>query len=738
MLSEDSRFLKILFISSLILLYSVTEGRAQSYSVPFSGNNSITTCSGTIYDHAGTGNYSNGANKYTVIYPTTGNVARVSGSTSGETCCDFLYIYDGVGTGGTLLWSGVANAGTVPLQTSSSGPLTIRFTSDGSVTGAGFALTISCATAPLTVPYSGNNSYTGCSGTLYDHAGSGGSYSNNANGYTVLYPTSGSLVRVSGSTSGESCCDFLYIYDGVGTGGTLLWSGVAGSGTVPAQTSTSGPLTVRFTSDGSVTGTGFALNISCVSPPSYTATYTAMNTGSATWCAGETRTVSVTITNSGTQPWTDGGGEDFNIGVKWNADADYFVRVDAQNLAAGASRTYNLSVTAPATPTTNNLTFNVVREAVAWFGGPYTSPTINIIQVPSQPSTISGPTSPCQGSTQTYSVTNVGGVTYAWSLPSGWSGSSTTNSISVTVGSGSGNVSVTPSNSCGSGTARALGVSPVSAPVNDLCGSATGLVIGNSAVSGSLTCSNSESPFSGNGDVWYRFTPSCTGNHSISLTGLPDDKDLYVFAACGTTSSIGSSTSGGSNNENITQSFTGGVTYYIRVYDYTGTGGSFNIAVTSLAPPPSQPSAISGLTNPEVGSSQAYSVTNVAGVTYTWSFPSGWTITGGQGTNSATVTVGGSNGTVSVTPSNACGTGTARTLSTNIPNYRAKFISMNYGSGTWCAGTPQNVEVTIQNTGVSTWNSAFTANVGVKWNTNGGNWADYYVRTSAGSLAASQ
>jgi hypothetical protein len=114
----------------------------------------------------------------------------------------------------------------------------------------------------------------------------------------------------------------------------------------------------------------------------YHATYTAMSTGSTTWCPGETRNVSVTITNSGSLPWTDVGLEDFNIGVKWNVDSDYLVRVDAQNLAPGASQTYTLAVTAPATLGAENLTFNVVREGVAWFGGTYVSPAQTIVAGP--------------------------------------------------------------------------------------------------------------------------------------------------------------------------------------------------------------------------------------------------------------------------------------------------------------------------------------------------------------------
>ncbi len=136
-----------LLLVSLFLI-GINSIFAQSYTVPYSGNNSITTCSGTLYDHSGTNNYTNSANGYTTIYPqNAGDLIQVSGTTSGESCCDYIYIYDGVGLSGTLLWSGIANAGTIPLVRSTSGPITVRFTSDGSVTGQGFALNISCCNA---------------------------------------------------------------------------------------------------------------------------------------------------------------------------------------------------------------------------------------------------------------------------------------------------------------------------------------------------------------------------------------------------------------------------------------------------------------------------------------------------------------------------------------------------------------------------------------------------------------
>ncbi|MBN2610089.1 MAG: hypothetical protein JXB00_00885 [Bacteroidales bacterium] len=101
--------------------------------------------------------------------------------------------------------------------------------------------------------------------------------------------------------------------------------------------------------------------------PPFQALFTAMDIGSTSWYAGETRTVSVTVTNTGTATWTNAS-PDINIGVKWNADPDYLVRVDANDLAPGESRTYNLDVTAPAGTGLNNLTFDVVNEADCWFG----------------------------------------------------------------------------------------------------------------------------------------------------------------------------------------------------------------------------------------------------------------------------------------------------------------------------------------------------------------------------------
>lgn len=152
--------------------------------------------------------------------------------------------------------------------------------------------------------------------------------------------------------------------------------------------------------------TSTTVTVTLLSLPStaYKSLWVSMNTGSSNWCEGETRTVSVTVTNNGTATWTNAS-PDINIGVKWNAEADYFVRVNANGLAPGATQTYNLTVTAPAAGV-NNLTFDVVNEGNCWFGnnngscGPgnvvYVSPNITINPLPITPNPVTAsPTTIC-------------------------------------------------------------------------------------------------------------------------------------------------------------------------------------------------------------------------------------------------------------------------------------------------------------------------------------------------------
>ncbi len=120
---------------------------------------------------------------------------------------------------------------------------------------------------------------------------------------------------------------------------------------------------------------------------------------------------------------------------------------------------------------------------------------------------------------------------------------------------------------------------------------------------------------------------------------------------------------------------------------------------------PVQPGVISG------ASTQCQSTTNLVyniaavtnATTYTWTVPTGWSITSGNGTNSIIVTSGtsGQNGNISVTAGNGCGTSSARTLTVTVvvPSV-AGTVSANQ---TICSGSqPANITLT-GNTGTIQW-----------------------------------
>lgn len=85
---------------------------------------------------------------------------------------------------------------------------------------------------------------------------------------------------------------------------------------------------------------------------------------------------------------------------------------------------------------------------------------------PSAPGTITGTSSICQGTTNTYAIPAVNGAAYyTWTLPGGWTGTSTTTSITATAGTTSGTISVTADNSCGASAAQTLVITVIAPAV---------------------------------------------------------------------------------------------------------------------------------------------------------------------------------------------------------------------------------------------------------------------------------
>ena len=116
------------------------------------------------------------------------------------------------------------------------------------------------------------------------------------------------------------------------------------------------------------------------------------------------------------------------------------------------------------TPQGNGYKIRVRSSNPAAFG-PASSTAITINALPQITTSILGNSPACSGSTQTYSIATVSGATfYTWILPSGWVGTSTTNSITANVGTVSGDVVVIAKNACGSSDAVHF---TVSVPVTD-------------------------------------------------------------------------------------------------------------------------------------------------------------------------------------------------------------------------------------------------------------------------------
>ncbi|PBQ33652.1 hypothetical protein CNR22_18340 [Sphingobacteriaceae bacterium] len=181
---------------------------------------------------------------------------------------------------------------------------------------------------------------------------------------------------------------------------------------------------------------------------------------------------------------------------------------------------------------------------------------------PSAPSAITGSTSICAGITTTYNtIQTFGAASYTWSLPSGWSGSSSSTSISATPGS-SGVFTLTSGNACGVSPQRTLNVTVNALPTLSISSTSNLLCVGESAT------------LSANGAVNYTFNP---GGSAGIITVSPVVNTTYSLSGidangCKNTAVITQSVSecaGMKNIENLSNSS-------IRLYP-NPTSGTINI-----------------------------------------------------------------------------------------------------------------------------------------------------------------
>lgn len=152
------------------------------------------------------------------------------------------------------------------------------------------------------------------------------------------------------------------------------------------------------------------------------------------------------------------------------------------------------------------------------------------VYAPELSGSISGLTNICRNQVLKYSIPkNADAVTYTWTLPSGWQGSSDSNSISVTPGSNNGVIQIKASNTCGTSNTLNLNVS-----VNIV--DATYTIHGNSVSANManasyrwLDCKNGKQAIPGAQS--QTFTPDSSGSYAleISKNGCVDTSDCFTF-----------------------------------------------------------------------------------------------------------------------------------------------------------------------------------------------------------------
>ncbi|NBX80865.1 MAG: hypothetical protein EBQ94_10905, partial [Flavobacteriales bacterium] len=265
----------------------------------------------TITDRAGAGNYANNTNEWITIAGRPGVSISISGSYGLEACCDRIYIRSGYGNAGTALQTLSAASGTTSYTGACGESLTVHLTSDVSNVSSGFSFTVTYSTpqtATSTVLLSGQAQTVSC-GTntvIKDHAGDNTSYGNSRNDFIVFNNTAGSTatLNLTGRYATESSYDFLSVFQGTGTGGTLVYGPLSGTGAFNFTGSPGVTYTLQFTSDGSNVAAGFSLFASytgscsvCTAPTAPTSI-----TGTNAICSGS----STTLTTSGGSLGTEG------------------------------------------------------------------------------------------------------------------------------------------------------------------------------------------------------------------------------------------------------------------------------------------------------------------------------------------------------------------------------------------------------------------------------------------------
>jgi hypothetical protein len=268
-----------------------------------------------------------------------------------------------------------------------------------------------------------------------------------------------------------------------------------------------------------------------------------------------------------------------------------------------------------------------------------------------QPSAMSGPTNLCGLATTTYSVTNVPGMTYVWSVPSGMAitGSSNSSSINVSItGAVSGNVSVRAQNTCGISTATSLFVK--STPI-------MGWMTGTTRVCGAV-----QTTVDANGTITNNNASDTYTYSVVAAIGV----SYFWTVPSGATLVSGQGTNSITVRYNLASFDTGAIT--VQGTNSCGAGSARSLSVSAVTGEIAGPTSLCSLTT------ATYSVPADLGTVFTWSLPEGISIISGQGTSSITVGIThpvkfNTTNQVSVQFTTACGGTRTLKLGVNCTDY---------------------------------------------------------------------
>ena len=341
--------------------------------------------------------------------------------------------------------------------------------------------------------------------------------------------------------------------------------------------------------------------------------------------------------------------------------------------------------------------------------------TVNSGGTPSAP-VVTSPSAICVGSSGAFTASAIGATSYHWSVSgTGWSGSSTTGSLTATAGSGVGQLVVSGINSCGTGAATTVNVTPANVPAlpsittpgsvpcsgsaSITCnatssgassfvwtvlgsgwsgsGSTSSVVVTVGSGTGMVICHGANSCGAGAADT-VNMSPGTlpgavivTPPATLPCTGIV----TYNAASSGATSFVWSVSGSGYSGSSSTSALSltlgaGSGTIIVSGSNSCGNGPSDTVIV-SHASLPSVPSIDLGSSLPCSGAISGTYIANSSGATsYVWGISgTGWS--GSSTTATINVNYGAGSGTIICYGHNACGDGVADTVQISNPGFPA-------------------------------------------------------------------